>query len=270
MSTPAAHAALMTRSGAGAGSGITQYLQLASILRHRIAHGELAGGQQLPTVALLAEQYGVARITVRQAYHLLSSEGLVTSQRGRGTFVCPRPRLADGPLRTAINDLQAKDVRFDVLEQRRQVPLPADLARGAASYDSYAFIRKVHVHDGEPFCLAEIHIASEIHARFPAGSEHSHKIAWLLNIHAPDRMHKVQQTTTIAPADIVLANQLGCSLATPTAHMVRRILDASGRIALAGLFWYRGDRFVADVEIPFEVWANYPGVLLPDTLARTP
>ena len=251
-------------------TGVTQYLQLASILRHQIAHGERAAGERLPTVAELAGSYGVARITARQAYGVLAGEGLITSQRGRGTFVTARPRTIDGKLRSAINDPRAQDLRFEVLAQCSNVTLPATLVRGAGIYDSYALVRKVHVQDGEPFCLAEIHIASAIHRRFPEGSERMRKIAWLLGEYAPESMHKVQQTTTIVQADPALAQHLGCSLATPLAHMVRRILDGQGRIALAGLFWYRGDRFVADVEIPFDVWVNYPGVILPDTLAIRP
>jgi GntR family transcriptional regulator len=257
-------------AGIRPGVGVTQYLQLASVLRHRITQGELAAGQQLPTVAQLADQYQLARVTVRQAYAVLGAEGLTTSQRGRGTFVATPPSGIGRRLRTAINDPSSSDIRFDILDEMSGVPLPATLVLGAATYPDYAFVRKIHVQDGEPFCLAEIHVASEIHARFPPGAARSHKIAWLLNTHAPERMHRVQQTTTVAPADLVLARQLGCSFATPVAHMVRRVFDTGNRLALAGRFWYRGDRFVADIEIPFDVWVNYPGVVIPDVRARLP
>lgn len=245
-------------------SGIAQYVQLASLIRHDIAHGVYLHGDQLPTVAQMADKHRVARITVRQAYGVLAHEGLITSQRGRGTFVTVQPSAYDGRLRSAINDPRVQDVRFDVLEQQHGVPLPAMLARGAPTYPGYAYLRKVHLHDGEPFCLAEIHVASEIQARFPAGAERERKIAYLVEEHAPGRMRKVQQTTTVGPADQALAKLLGCGFAAPVAHMVRRIFDDRGRIALAGLFWYRGDRFIADMEVPFGVWLNYPGVILPE------
>ncbi|MDB5965614.1 MAG: putative Transcriptional regulator, GntR family [Polaromonas sp.] len=256
-----------TRASALSGTGVTQYLQLASVLRHQIAHGELEAGQRLPTVLQLAHTYGVAGVTVRQAYGLLRAEGLITSQRGRGTYVALAAAALHDSLRAAINDPGAKGIRFDILEERRHVALPPALARRNPVHADYAFVRKVHVQDGEPFCLAEIHVASEIHARFPPGSERQHKIAYLLNEYAATPGMTMQQTMTVAPADLVLAQTLGCSFATPMAHMVRRMLDASGRIAYAGLFWYRGDRFVLDVEFPFDVWLRYPGVAVPDTLA---
>lgn len=251
------------------GAGITQYLQLASVLRHRIAHGEFAPGVQLPTVAQLADQYQMARITVRQAYAVLIAEGLITSQRGRGTFVAPQqpPQGAGSRLRSAINDPGTQDLRFDILEQRSRVALPENLARGQPTCLHYHFIRKIHVLDGEPFCLAEIYVASDIHAKFPPGSEQQHKIAWLAGTYARKRMQRVQQTMTVAPADLVLARQLGCGFATPVAQLARRIFDGAGRLALAGMFWYRGDRFVADVEIPFDIWLNYPGVVIPHARA---
>ena len=255
-----------TRPTSHSGAGVAQYLQLASILRHQIAHGELVSGQRLPTVLQLAEQYQVAGITVRQAYGLLKTEGLITSDRGRGTYVAGPSAAMPSRLHAAINDPRATDVRFDVLEQRHGVALPASLARSDAVYDSYACVRKIHVQDGEPFCLAEIYVASEIYQRFPEDSEKQHKMAFLLDGYSKNRMLKMQQTLTVAPADMVLAQALGCSFATPMAHMVRRISDTSGRIAYAGLFWYRGDRFVLESEYPFELWLSYPGAAVPQTL----
>lgn len=250
-------------------TGVTQYLQLASLLRHQILRGELREGDQLPTVAQLAEQYGVARVTARQAYGVLGRDGLVRSQRGRGTFVAQALASASAPrLRQAINDPSTEDVRFHILEQREEA-LPPALARQDAIYPSYAFVRKIHLHDGEPFCLAEIHVAAEIHARFPADAEQHRKIAYLLHEYATVPLATVQQTTTVAPASTVLAEQLACPFTTPIAHMVRRVFDRSGRLVLAGLFWYRGDRFVVDVEIPFDVWLGYRGVGMPGALPST-
>lgn len=258
------------RAATHAGAGVTQYLQLASVLRHQIAHGELVHGQRLPTVVELAAQYKVAGITVRQAYGLLKAEGLITSDRGRGTYVSAPASAMASNMHAAINDPRATDVRFEVLEQRHGVGLPASLAQGAAAravYKSYTCIRKIHVQDGEPFCLAEIYVATDIYQRFPKGAERRHKLAYLLNEHSKSRMQAMQQTLTVAPADMVLAQALGCSFATPMAHMARRISDATGHIAYAGFFWYRGDRFVLESEYPFDLWLSYPGVAVPQMLA---
>ncbi len=69
------------------GNGRPAYQQVADDLRSRINDGELQEGDQLPTEAQLGEDYGVSRIVVRNALDQLRTEGLVTSQRGKGTFV---------------------------------------------------------------------------------------------------------------------------------------------------------------------------------------
>jgi GntR family transcriptional regulator len=67
------------------------YLQIAAILRARIASGELQVGRPIPSEMTMAQEYGVSRLTVRKAVHLLRAEGLVRHAVGRGTFVPPPP-----------------------------------------------------------------------------------------------------------------------------------------------------------------------------------
>ena len=56
-------------------------------LRARIDSGELATGTKLPAHTELARVYGVAPLTVRQVLAQLESEGIVSREHGRGTFV---------------------------------------------------------------------------------------------------------------------------------------------------------------------------------------
>lgn len=63
------------------------YQQIADDIRQRILDGEYQAGDKLPTEADLMAEYGVSRIVVRNAMQPLVSEGLVTKQHGKGTFV---------------------------------------------------------------------------------------------------------------------------------------------------------------------------------------
>jgi len=56
-------------------------------LREAILSGELADGVRLPTERALANELGVNRTTVMNAYNQLASEGLVEGHVGRGTLV---------------------------------------------------------------------------------------------------------------------------------------------------------------------------------------
>ena len=61
------------------------YRQLAAALRARIASGEIE--RQLPTIASLAETYGVAPKTVQRALKVLKDDGTVYGIDGLGVFV---------------------------------------------------------------------------------------------------------------------------------------------------------------------------------------
>src|SRR5262249_43539251 len=56
-------------------------------IREVIEQGRLRAGDRLPTEAELSEQLGVSRTVVREAVSQLESLGLLSVQRGRGTFV---------------------------------------------------------------------------------------------------------------------------------------------------------------------------------------
>lgn len=66
------------------------YQQLKQRLRNEIARGEYKPGDQLPAEPELIQQFGVSRITVRQALSDLAAEGLVVRRHGKGTFVTER------------------------------------------------------------------------------------------------------------------------------------------------------------------------------------
>jgi len=63
------------------------YQQIATILRERIHRGVFRPGERIPTEYDLCEEFGVSRISVRQALAELVHEGLLYRRRGSGTYV---------------------------------------------------------------------------------------------------------------------------------------------------------------------------------------
>jgi GntR family transcriptional regulator len=64
-----------------------KYEQIANDLRAAIQRGEYGPGDRLPGERVLARQYSVAAMTVRQAIAVLRSEGLAEARQGAGVFV---------------------------------------------------------------------------------------------------------------------------------------------------------------------------------------
>ncbi|ARP87853.1 aminotransferase-like domain-containing protein [Bordetella genomosp. 9] len=72
------------------GNDVTLADQLADDLARRIKDEGLRPGSRLPSIRAMAEQAGVSRFTVVEAYDRLTASGLVQSRRGAGFFVAPR------------------------------------------------------------------------------------------------------------------------------------------------------------------------------------
>lgn len=68
------------------------YRQLEQIMRTEIARGSYRPGDLLPTEYELCTRYDVSRSVVRQALGNLAHDGVIRSERGRGTFVA-EPKL---------------------------------------------------------------------------------------------------------------------------------------------------------------------------------
>ncbi|MEV0363973.1 winged helix-turn-helix domain-containing protein [Nocardia fusca] len=98
------------------------YLRVADALRQRFEPGG-----KLPSTPALAEEWGVARETIRSAIDVLKAEGLVTSSPGRGVYYradAPDPNAAAGTDVTALLDqvlarLEDVEARLSALEGDR-------------------------------------------------------------------------------------------------------------------------------------------------------
>ena len=66
---------------------------IAEAIRNQIESGELPPGAQLPSERDLANAYGTARNTAREAVRILSDAGLVITDQGKGSFVRPQMSL---------------------------------------------------------------------------------------------------------------------------------------------------------------------------------
>ena len=67
--------------------GQSRYGKLAQAMRDRVLHGEWLPGDVIPAESALAQSYGVALGTMRQALSLLVEDGVLQRRHGKGTFV---------------------------------------------------------------------------------------------------------------------------------------------------------------------------------------
>ena len=227
------------------------YVQLADLFRQRIVKGVWREGEMLPSLTTLVAEFGVARVTVRQAIERLTRDGLVSPQRGRGTFVTGAPQ-ADRWLRveTTLENLAElyRDTQPTILvidESNRTPRLQDSDGVGA---ERYVYMRRVHAHEGRPYCVIDIYLDAEIFARRPARFRKEILIPLLLGMPSVEIV-TARQGLTISTADLEVARHLGISVNAPVAEVRRVFTGPERRVIYIAEITYRGDYVHLEMDL---------------------
>jgi len=108
-------------------SQVPIYTQIVEQIRLRVASGQLRPGDQLPTVRQLATELRVNFNTVARAYRQLDEAGLISTQRGRGTYIWEPPTGA--ALEALRREGLAERARVFVEEARRDGYTDSEITR---------------------------------------------------------------------------------------------------------------------------------------------
>jgi len=232
-----------------ADSRVPRYLQVASVLRRRLRDRRWPVGARIATLEELEREFGVARVTVRQAIDLLQGEGLVKSFQGRGTFVT----------RTPENDrwIQlATDWESLIAPIRESVPHflppgdepPPRIEEGDGTpAGAYVFLRSIQTQFGRPYAFARVHLAKDVHAK--AAKLFASRALAVLSEMKDLAIARAHQTLAIGAADMETAANLGIALNAPTAEARCVVADAAGVVIYVGEITYPGDCVRLNIEL---------------------
>src|SRR5262245_21914678 len=140
---------------------IPRYVQLAELIRRRVAKGHWPAGSLLPSIEQLMTEFDVARVTVRQAIALLADENILSPQRGRGTLIIGKPgtrrRLRVETTLDALVAMYSGD-KPDHATLSEGVIAPVLFEADGSRAPKYYYLRRVHSRDGERHCGISIYI----------------------------------------------------------------------------------------------------------------
>ena len=239
---------------------IPRYYEIEQALRARIA--ELQPDDPLPSDAMLCKEFGVSRMTARNAVSRLTQEGIVYRVPGRGTFVAKRPvHRQAGSLLSFTEEMRrrGKQPSSRVLSRGVRDSSPSEASRlRIATGGEVIALRRLRLADGEPVCLEE---AVFDKALAPA-------------IMDADLALQSLQRTLVAAGRIPTSGHanLGAEPAGPedAKHLLvheggallverRLILDQHGNPLELTESRYAGERYGLDVEFDVELAADVSG-----------
>ncbi len=117
----------------------------ADALRAKIAEEHIYQfGEKLPNENVLSEELGISRTTLREAIHILTSEGILEVRRGRGTFVAEKiNQYAKGDV--DLQNFSKMKIKLRDLYETRMIfePAAAALACKRATDSEIAHILKL-------------------------------------------------------------------------------------------------------------------------------
>lgn len=227
------------------------YLQMAEILRQRIARGVWKPGDLLPTLDDIATEFSVAKITVRQAVKLLQDEGLLTSQRGRGTTVlagrAPIRQLNVATRLSSLVEMYRGDrPDLDLLEDR-EAELVGTPFTGHPSENGYHMLRRTHARDGLTYCVISLYFDRVL---FDLHEERlRNEVALPVLQDCEVNVSRARQILTVGKCDVETAGLLNLSVGDPVAEVRRILCDAEDRIIYLADVIYRGDFIKLEMDL---------------------
>lgn len=144
------------------------YRQVAEILAGRIASGHLCPGDKTSELATM-EEFGVSRVTIRQAFEQLEREGLIFRVPGKGTFIAEPRKLEPQSALTSFSENMialGMEPGHDTL-QVVELLAPADaasqleLGRGA----TVLHIERMLLANGTPMALMDAFLPHWVYSR---------------------------------------------------------------------------------------------------------
>lgn len=229
------------------------YYQLKMALMGAIESGEWQRGEQLPNEGQLAANFGVSKITVRQALRDLVEMGYVRREQGRGTFVS-KPKMDQGPRELTSFSEEMRRHRLTASSRvigRFEAEADEDAADALqiAPGDRVFVLKRLRMADGEPMGIQTAHIPLAL-APGLAGEDFDHVSLYeVLQSRYGLQPAKARESYLAVPAEAEAARLLGIAAGAPVFAVERVTYLPNGRPFEFVKSTMRGDRYNIILEL---------------------
>ncbi|MGE0726311.1 MAG: GntR family transcriptional regulator [Alphaproteobacteria bacterium] len=232
------------------------YQRIHEVVLQRIATGEYAVGERMPTDEMLMSEFGVSRFTARAAVQLLVDDQVVRRFPGRGSFVVAPPDAVGQWACTSLEDVIDRSFpdRLRVIEAGPVAQADDPDAAVALGLETDAGMHRVlalREHDGAPYTCSMVFMPDEVARRLPAdlltGSVPG-QIIRHIEQYTRSTVLKARQVANSVGADRTIARLLQVAVGTPLLVLERTYFTRTGRALEHARIFCRPDRYRQTIE----------------------
>jgi len=224
-------------------SVVPKHQQLRTILTE-MATTQLRPGDMLPSERQLCADYGVSRITVREALGQLVSEGLLVRTQGKGTFVAHRPARSALHIASFHEDMRRMGLQpSTVVLTAARATAPAVVAErlGLPSGTAAYHVRRLRLADRMPMSVDDAWYSAELLPGLDQLDLHASLYDTLAR-HYGRPIDHAEQTVSAGLAGESIGRLLGIPGSGPVLKF-DRVSYSRGDALEHARSWYRADRY---------------------------
>jgi len=204
---------------------------LENVLREKITSGTYGDGERLPTEIELIKEYGVSRITVRQALAALAEDGLIDRKQGRGTYIAERKSKhrkftgtihLTGSLDELIEmgmDTPVKVLEMNLVDADQHEAELLQIKIGVPIYR----LKRLRLHENKPYSLIINYLPEEIGAKLTMAELSSGALLHVMETKLGLRLHDARQEIRAELADPYVAKLLDVRVGTALLSIERTV-----------------------------------------------
>ncbi|NYH52594.1 DNA-binding GntR family transcriptional regulator [Nocardiopsis arvandica] len=234
-----------------------KYVQIVRAIQERIEDGTYPVGEMLPSESRMVREFGAGRSTVVRALQILSMQGWIEREHGRGSFVRGVPQQTSERSHAGASAFDAsEEAKHNRILTAGRSPVSAAIAEAIGVPEgSPAIMRqRLVLDDGHPSELVTLWFPLDVAEGTDLGEEQPISIGAREHVQMVKQLRpsKVVERLCARLATSTEREPLGLDEGTPVLGITARILDASGDVIA-----------VAEVILPgdlHELEDSYPAV----------
>lgn len=222
-----------------------RYREIADAIRDRIGGSPV--GTVLESEAALSHEFGVSRVTIRNALEVLREEGIIAARQGFGWYV------TGDPVRQSLDVLSTIEAEIEDGGQQSErkisefafEPAPPRV-REALGADQVLRVKRINLADGVPFATVTVWCPADLAVDLSRRDVERRPFYELLDV----ELHGATQTIGADVADAAEADLLRIPVGAPLLRCRRLTTDRGGRPVLLSEHVFPAHRTEFVVELP--------------------